>query len=338
MGEPHVGDKIILPRKVPYGVQESMDSVRLVGTNAWLVRAHGLDQRDGRLLTVRLLRTIPTLAMDCVRHLFHTTRLRNMALCDKNQILLSIAYLYKAAQIASACQAGWPDMDYVIRRQNIFGKFVSEDHQSLRTLFSAFQYALGLSRKDHNLKFPTKAFQDERAIKVNSGNAPTVLVQKRGLSVVTDFAPSHGAYETAKLHHKHTRGGIRDASISKLLNENAPLYAPQLLTVMEEIEADHEIHLYFDYGLTYYYCLEIFGACLRPFQQESNCPAPPKFVAGLLQLGEMAETSHAEMHATKLFGVGKAMEDKISIRGRECLNRAEGICRRGATRADGVSS
>ena len=105
---------------------------------------------------------------------------RGIKLCNSGALVLSVAFLYRAASLAGVLTSPWPDMDFVIAAHSKKYPFVLESEHSVPAMAKYFAMALGAKH--------TQYLSDRRP-----ALPPPNVIEKEGRMIETDF-PLMSAY------------------------------------------------------------------------------------------------------------------------------------------------
>lgn len=266
---------------------------------------------------------------------------RGVTCCDVGKMVLSAAYLYRAARIIGAITKPWTDMEHVIQIQNRVHSFVLEA-DSVTSVAKFFGLSLGMKpqsfRRGQRPPPPNIAFVDRNAknMLVDWPMVTRVRVSSNDekINVPQDITPivQTGVRSIERLR-KLGLCSQRLGEIHRQLKKTGKLTTTQLLIGMKETANADETDLNFDYIGFSDDCFNLLRVVIDRCTPDAMLPAAPttptdgtmpvyEAVYSILWHAVAGSDSDASIKRSKLYQAGALMENMIQNRGSKHMDLA----------------
>lgn len=200
------------------------------------------------------------------------THLFGVRLCNFGAMVLSVAYLYRAALKSGALKKKWADMEFVIQTHSTKSRpFVLEPKEGTTSMAKCFGLALGVKlnafRRGQRPRLPSSAFieQHVRQLKTEWPLQRAIDAwQKDQTQGAALFVAA--AIESMKSLAKAEieSGELKD--IRDQYEKSGKLAPHQLLRGFQEVYISHEMDLKFDYVTFFFTCARVLDAVRKNFE------------------------------------------------------------------------
>ncbi|KAK4617706.1 hypothetical protein CLAFUW4_12591 [Fulvia fulva] len=290
------------------------------------------DDWPGAFISSNVLCSLPIFATQAVNLTLHDVQCHGLNLCNNMDLVLAAAHWYNAAKISGTAPQSWPDMDFVIERENEVSRYLGTGDGTVCGAAKQFCLALGMTLPQVTGKSRVAIPHIGKNKSAKMSNISRFTPHDSGLRSMHTARHRHEKVAWTTLAHKNgldlsrlysvikgyaSSVGIRDPVLSGQWRATRRLSPSQLLKIIEEIFVEDEAYIHFDLHQFYMRCFSFMYEVLkhhREFISEKRAMAYsrrqmsfPFMVNEILWDAVALEGSKHGMKNTMLYHVGQIL-------------------------------
>lgn len=202
-------------------------------------------------------------------------------LCNWGNVVLSVAYLYRAALRARVITKTWPDMEFVIKTHSKSRAFVLEPNVGTTSMAKCFGVSLGVKlkafKKGQRPRLPKPAVVEQYARTLSTDWPLQKAIDAWQEDQTRDIPFVRAAIESMKSLQRTKTDDQKIQEIKDQYQKTGKLSPSQLLLAFQEVYRSDEMDLKFDYIGFFFTCARVLDAvrnkvkcCLAELEKEQE--------------------------------------------------------------------